>query len=176
MNQKTFEEFNSVPGFTFEYYSSDDSFYLSPSEDRLEEYIVDRSAVWPAIEGADGQMMFEIGLMHFPKDDEIIAGVFFMVDGKPFEHTVNPEYASAGMLNLPLGIVGTSLVESIISAKGDVRVSLYYKSGNVDFLMTDAQIGGLKNLFSAFENVGGYEENNVNAIYIDMQWPIAIEW
>lgn len=158
LSDETIEVLSNVPGFDYAYDDMYDRMTVSPT-DVLAAYQSGDGILNPRIEGYGSDML--VYAMVFTSESkyyESITGIIILVDGVRYIFEIPADQLSGQFTMVPVGETAATMIKAIIASSNPVKVRCEYNSGNVDFEMTDFQIAGLKNLYAAYEAVGGPDQ------------------
>lgn len=148
----------SIKGFFYEYDDMEDVVYVYPPESALADYVAGDGVLMPKFATIYENVMYEFTVGSSSKFIDTITGMLFLVDGVRYECRILPENQAPGLYVMNMGLVGAEMVRAIAASRDQVKVRLYYVSGNVDFTLSNTQVAGIKTLLEAYEKIDGFEQ------------------
>lgn len=171
LSEETIETLSSIPGFVYEYDIMEDRMRVMPAS--LLECTHQDGLLFPSIESYETDLFFSIEFASKSKIQESITGAIFLVGNTRYYIEIPPEYQEAGSAYTDIGKTGASMITDILRSALPVKVRLQYKSGNVDFEMSDYQVNAFGKLFAAYQSIGGMEQSVIPGI--DIVYPITVK-
>lgn len=172
LSDEKIEILSNLQGFTFDYDEMDD---------RLGVYVSGKAADYQSgdgffnlmLEGYGSEiLLLEIVCASDSKFQETMTGIIVLVDGVRYIFEIPADMQSNEFTYIPVGEAAASMIRAISASTNPVKVRLEFRSGNVDFEMTTLQIESMNTLFTAYEAVGGMDQEVISIM--DAMQPVII--